>query len=278
MRARRAAATARGSASAVAMLTGYLLQTKNDPPRIGHALASVGVIVQRLRARVNSSSTRSPFRNRHSLSAAEKRRGKVEQPVERRAGAGSDDIHRMRRDRLNAARANRHIGLGDARRLAQEGALCANRPRSARRRARPRIASTSPGRPAPLPRSITLRAASGTNGRSCAESRICRRHRSSRVSRPTRLMRADHRISRSAYASSRASVSRETGTISAKPCGPSGQPLTPPVRVATSAFSSTAHQCRRRHPGDASGGAERRRPRERRACRRISRDRLPTAA
>src|SRR5438874_11063723 len=39
MRARRTAILARGSASAVAMLTGYLLQTKNDPPRIGTALA-----------------------------------------------------------------------------------------------------------------------------------------------------------------------------------------------------------------------------------------------
>src|ERR1700730_5157272 len=39
MRARRTATTARGNASAVAMLTGYLLQAKNDPPRIGTALA-----------------------------------------------------------------------------------------------------------------------------------------------------------------------------------------------------------------------------------------------
>src|SRR4029077_4322003 len=39
IRARRAAILARGSASAVAMLTGYLLQAKNDPPRIGTALA-----------------------------------------------------------------------------------------------------------------------------------------------------------------------------------------------------------------------------------------------
>ena len=38
MRARRAAGTARGSASSLARLTGNLLQAKNDPPPVGQAL------------------------------------------------------------------------------------------------------------------------------------------------------------------------------------------------------------------------------------------------
>src|SRR5215467_14097655 len=38
MRARRATGTARGAASSRARLTGYLLQTKNDPPPVGQAL------------------------------------------------------------------------------------------------------------------------------------------------------------------------------------------------------------------------------------------------
>jgi len=40
---------------------------------------------------------------------------------------------------------------------------------------------------------------SGTTACSCAESRMCRRHRSTRVLRPTRLIRADHRINSAAY-------------------------------------------------------------------------------
>src|SRR5271157_4664757 len=39
IRARRMTGTARVRASTVARLTGYLLQAKNDPPRIGTALA-----------------------------------------------------------------------------------------------------------------------------------------------------------------------------------------------------------------------------------------------
>src|SRR6516162_3318874 len=40
IRARRATGTIRGRTSAAARFTGYLLQAKHDPPRIGTALAS----------------------------------------------------------------------------------------------------------------------------------------------------------------------------------------------------------------------------------------------
>src|SRR5439155_13839319 len=121
MRARRTATLARGSASAVAMLTGYLLQAKNDPPRIGTALAK-----PRRHCPVFASEGQFildpfPFEKQTLGLVTEKRLGETEQPVKRRAGAGGHDIDRVRRDRLDAARANRHIDLGDARGLAKEG-------------------------------------------------------------------------------------------------------------------------------------------------------------
>src|SRR5439155_21741040 len=123
MRARRTATTARGSASAAAMLTGYLLQAKNDPPRIGNALAK-----RRRHSPVFAGEGQFildplPLEKEALGPVGKKRLGEPEQPVERRASAGGDDIDRVRRDRLYAARANRHIDLGDARRLAGKGAF-----------------------------------------------------------------------------------------------------------------------------------------------------------
>ena len=120
MRARRTAVTARGGASAVAMLTGYLLQAKNDPPRIGTALAKPHCHCPVFAREGQFILDPFPFEKEALGLVGEKRLGETEQPLERRASAGSHDIDRVRRDRLDAARANRHIDLGNTRRLAQE--------------------------------------------------------------------------------------------------------------------------------------------------------------
>ncbi len=71
-------------------------------------------------------------------------------------------------------------------------------------------ARTSPGNPAPVPRSANLFVSAGTSGRSCAESRIWRLQISSTVAGPIRLMAFCHLRSSSTYASSFPHVSRET--------------------------------------------------------------------
>src|SRR5437763_7197154 len=107
MRARCVVATARGSASAVAMLTGYLLQAKNDPPRIGNALAERHRHCPVFAGEGQFIRGPLAFEEQAFAPKAEKRLGEAEQPVERRAGAGGHNIDRMRRDRLDAARTNR---------------------------------------------------------------------------------------------------------------------------------------------------------------------------
>src|SRR5271166_4831436 len=123
MRARRMTGTIRGRTSTAARLTGYLLQAKNDPPRIGTAWVN-----RRRHCPVFASEGQfllDPFAfEKQALAVGgEERFGKTKQPVERRTGAGGHDVNRMRRHRLDAARTKRHGGLGDARRLAQEGAF-----------------------------------------------------------------------------------------------------------------------------------------------------------
>src|SRR5215469_5901316 len=82
---------------------------------------------------------------------------------------------------------------------------------------------------------------------------MCRRHRSAIVVRPTRLIRADHRVSRAAYASSRASVSRETGKSRAKPCGASGASCGTTLHML-----QQSHERCRGDAGDPCRSAERR--------------------
>src|SRR5713226_4182850 len=92
MRTRRAARTGRGWASTVARLTGYLLQAKNDPPRIGTALAE--------RRRHCPAFTRDgQFLGRPlalekpGLAAgSQKRLGQFEQPVERRSEEHTSEL------------------------------------------------------------------------------------------------------------------------------------------------------------------------------------------
>ena len=59
-------------------------------------------------------------------------------------------------------------------------------------------ASTKPGNPAPEPRSARVRAPAGIKGASWAESQKCRRQRSERVLRATRLCRSFQSCSKSA--------------------------------------------------------------------------------
>ena len=77
-----------------------------------------------------------------------------------------------------------------------------------------RAATTNPGKPAPLPRSVSVFAPSGINPWSWAESRTWRRHTSSIVVLPTRLMAFCQRSKVLTSASSRLPVSRETSTPS----------------------------------------------------------------
>src|SRR5208337_3210491 len=142
--------TARVRASTVARLTGYLLQAKNDPPRIGTALAQRRRHFPAFAREGQFLLDPFAFEEHADTVGIEKRRGKIEQPVERRA----------------ASRRKAHF---------RESASTSSTSGA------PRIARTSPGRPAPLPRSIRLPAESGRCDRSCAESRMCRRHRSAIV-------------------------------------------------------------------------------------------------
>ena len=83
-----------------------------------------------------------------------------------------------------------------------------------------RMAMTSPGKPAPEPRSSQSRA-SGARAQSCAESAKCRDHVAGRVERATRFLEFFHRARSSAYRVSLWIVSRGTLKTSAKSAGPS---------------------------------------------------------
>src|SRR6516225_4617565 len=123
MRARCMTGRLRGRTSAAARLTGYLLQAKNDPPRIGTALVSrlghCPVFAREGQFLLDSFA----FEEQALAVRREERLGQTEQPAERRAGAGSHDIDGVPRHRLDPTRANCRVGLGDAHRLAQKGAL-----------------------------------------------------------------------------------------------------------------------------------------------------------
>src|SRR5258708_26240764 len=97
MRGRRTGATARGGASAVAMVTGYLLQAKNDPPRIGTALAKPHRHCPVFAREGQFILDPFPFEKEALGLVGEKRLGETKQPLKRRASAGSHDIDRVRR-------------------------------------------------------------------------------------------------------------------------------------------------------------------------------------
>ena len=74
----------------------------------------------------------------------------------------------------------------------------------------PMIASTRPGKPAPLPRSIRRQLLDGNQRYSCAESNIWRRHTSSSVRTPTKLTESCHFLRSPTKPINRSNVSRET--------------------------------------------------------------------
>src|SRR5262252_9091695 len=95
--------TIRGRTSAAARLTGYLLQSKNDPPRIGTAL-----ILRRCHCPVFARERQfllDPFAFEKQAFAvgSEERRGETEQSAERRAGSGGHHVNPMRRHCFDAA-------------------------------------------------------------------------------------------------------------------------------------------------------------------------------
>src|SRR6516164_4880381 len=115
--------TIRGRTSTAAKLTGYLLQAKNDPPRIGTALASRDRHCPAFAGDGQFLLDPFAFEKQAFAVGAEKRLGETDQPVQRRAGARGHDIDRMPRHRLDPARANHRVSLGDSNSLAQEGAF-----------------------------------------------------------------------------------------------------------------------------------------------------------
>src|SRR6516162_5090997 len=122
MRARRTIGTASGSASSLARLTGYLLQAKNDPPSVGQALLDRRGHCPAFAREGQFFLDPFAFEKQAEAVATEKRLGQIQQSVKRRASASGDDLRRMWRHSLDAARADRHIGSGDARCLTQKGA------------------------------------------------------------------------------------------------------------------------------------------------------------
>ena len=118
-------------------------------------------IVQDLRASVNSSSTRSPLRNRQTLSGP---RNGAARSSSRASGAQARAVTTStatRRHCLDPARHGSRRALRSTRAASRRKAAFARSPRPAGHRGTPRIASTRPGNPAPLPRSTRLRAAVG---------------------------------------------------------------------------------------------------------------------
>src|SRR6516165_3869741 len=109
--------------SAAARLTGYLLQAKNDPPRIRTASMSRDRYCPVFAREGQFLLDPFAFEKQALAARCEERLGETKQPVERRAGASSHDIDRVPRHRLNPTRANCRGGLGDAHRLAEKGAF-----------------------------------------------------------------------------------------------------------------------------------------------------------
>src|SRR5271165_4831318 len=111
----------RGWTSTAARLTSYLLQAKNNPPRIGTALASRYNHCPAFAREGQFLLDPLAFEKQALALGSEKRLGQTEQAVERRTGAGGYDIDLVSRDRLDSARADDRVGLGDANSFAQEG-------------------------------------------------------------------------------------------------------------------------------------------------------------
>ena len=113
----------RGRTSAAAELTGYLLQSKNDPPRIGTALVSRYSHCPAF-ARERQFLLGPLALQKQALAAAsEEGLGQTEQTVERRTSARSHNINRMLQHCFNTARADEHVSLGNAHSLAQKRAF-----------------------------------------------------------------------------------------------------------------------------------------------------------
>ena len=104
-------------------LTDYLLQAKNDPPRIGTARASRRDHSPAFASEGQFLLNPFAFQKQTDAARSEERLGKAKQPLERRTGARGHNVNRMRRHCLDAARAKHHGGLGNACRFAQEGAF-----------------------------------------------------------------------------------------------------------------------------------------------------------
>src|SRR6266404_6495078 len=123
MRARATADAARGWASVAARLKNDLLQTKNDPPPIGQAWFDRHTHCPAFARQGQFLLEPFAFGKQADGVRDEERPGEFEQPVERGAGARGNDIDRMRRYGLYPTSSYRHLGRGDARRFAQEGAF-----------------------------------------------------------------------------------------------------------------------------------------------------------
>jgi len=106
----------------VARLTDNLLQAKNDPPPVRQALFDRHAHCPAFACHGQFLLEPLTFGKQAKRVGPEERLGKIEQPVERRAGTRGDDIDRVRRHSLDAAGANRDVGPGDTRRLPQESA------------------------------------------------------------------------------------------------------------------------------------------------------------
>ena len=133
---------------------------------------------------------RRPLRNRQVVPACTCRCGQRQQLGQRRQGPRGDHVGRERRHRLAARRMHGH---GRHRRRAPPRAgtpPCAGRSRSGGRSGAPRTARTSPGRPAPLPRSTRPRAPGGQKRQSWPLSRMWRRQGSARVAGADQVDRA----------------------------------------------------------------------------------------
>src|SRR5262249_44034315 len=120
IRARCMTGTVRGCASTAARLTDYLLQAKNDPPRIGTALVS------RYGHCPGFAGKRQFFLDPFALqkqalaAGSEEWLGQTKQTVELRTSAGGPDAERLRRHRLDSTRPNCRVGLGDPNSVAQK--------------------------------------------------------------------------------------------------------------------------------------------------------------
>ena len=174
-------------------------------------------IFQYLAASVNSASTFRPLGNKHKVAgrmwreqtSSKRRSGATARAVMTWATSGSRSSTRPLWTSASApvsavaSRKNAHLRESASTRWTRASA---------------QIAITRPGKPAPDPTSIQVRAV-GAIATNCAESRKWRRHISGIVDRPIRLILGCHSAMRRSRMIRRASVSRETNVISANSAG-----------------------------------------------------------